>query len=382
MRRAIGLFVMLFTILGLCDLLSISVYAGTSDLAGLESGTTYLIRNVSTGNYLDVQGGTDKNGQNVIVYSYLGGNNQKWKLNRVSGYTYQFVSRLSSSRVMDVNSSNIDIWDNNYGSDQKFTLSRNTDGTYYIKNGLKYVTVIDGNKNVGLSTSSSYAKWSFDEVTRGDADIYGFNYKDGEFLLWDSIYDSTGSFSKFKSGFNSAGFNTYAFTNLTASTAFKYMKSDSVWVFRGHGYYTNEKEGVPMASIAFIGSDGKKHSGDNAAITANSSIMSGYAINDLEANALSSAKCIMYIGCGTAESYYDGTQSYNLVSATYKKGAHFVLGTTDSVYTSAATDWTINFSTRASTTGATISECLSYASYFIGGVSVGTAGDKNCRLNY
>ena len=36
-------------------MVAMSVQAGTSDLAGLESGTTYYIRNVSTGKYLDVE---------------------------------------------------------------------------------------------------------------------------------------------------------------------------------------------------------------------------------------------------------------------------------------------------------------------------------------
>ncbi|MDO5292230.1 MAG: RICIN domain-containing protein [bacterium] len=242
---------MLITILQINNYFSVSVKAGTSDLAGLESGTTYYIINVYTGKYLDVQGGTDKNGQNVIVYNCIGGNNQKWKLKRISGYIYTFLTKLSSARAMNVSSSNIDIKNDSSASSQKFVLSRYTDGRYYIKYGSKYVVVTDG-KNVGLSTSTSNAKWSFDEVTKSDADIYGFKYKNGKILF----FDTTGCYSQFKSGFSSAGYSTYAFTNKPASTAYNYMKSDSIFIFSGHGVYTGTKGTIAMATIAFFDSNG------------------------------------------------------------------------------------------------------------------------------
>ncbi|MDO5292231.1 MAG: hypothetical protein Q4F05_05715 [bacterium] len=90
----------------------------------------------------------------------------------------------------------------------------------------------------------------------------------------------------------------------------------------------------------------------------------------------------MYVGCGTGVSYKVGNTSYNLVSATYKKGAHFVLGTEDEVKTAKASEWINDFSYKASKSGSTIADCLSYANYYIGNIPVCTAGDKNCRLNY
>lgn len=303
---------------------------------------------------------------------------------RTSGYTYKFVTKLSSARVLDVCGSNMDIWDDYSGSDEKFTLSRNSDGTYYIKYGSKYIVVEDG-KNVGLSTSSTCAKWSFDEVTKNDADIFGFNYVDGKFLFWDTNYDSTGSFSEFKAGFKSAGYSAYSFTNTYASTAYKYLKTDSIWVFRGHGVYTGSSSTVPMATIAFLNNDGDyqyKNGSFDGYITANSAISSCCPINKLSKNELSNQKCVMYIGCGTGVDYTYKGVSYNLVSATYNKGANFVLGTKDKVSTSKATNWTKQFSSKASQTGSTIADCMSYASYYIGDVSLYIKGDKNCRLNY
>ncbi len=89
----------------------------------------------------------------------------------------------------------------------------------------------------------------------------------------------------------------------------------------------------------------------------------------------------MYIGCGTAETYKVGTHIYDLLSSTYNKGAHFVLGTTDEVKTSTATTWTINFSTAATYQNTTIADCMSYASWFIGNIELETVGDLNCLLH-
>ena len=48
---------------------------------------------------------------------------------------------------------------------------------------------------------------------------------------------------------------------------------------------------------------------------------------------MSSLRCVLYLGCSTGVDYSDLFDTYNLVTATYNKGAHFVLGTTEIVYT-------------------------------------------------
>ena len=54
------------------------------------------------------------------------------------------------------------------------------------------------------------------------------------------------------------------------------------------------------------------------------------AISSLYVNDLASAKCILLLGCSTGASI-DG---YNLMNSMYSRGAHFILGTSETVYTS------------------------------------------------
>ena len=54
-----------------------------------------------------------------------------------------------------------------------------------------------------------------------------------------------------------------------------------------------------------------------------------YAIEALDENALAHVRCVIYNGCETGLTLtLDGTD-YNLVDATFKKGAHYVLGITE-----------------------------------------------------
>ena len=374
MKKSICLLVFLLIFIGVVEANELDALAGLNDVVGLDSDTndqSYYIKNVKTGKYLDIQGGKGISGTNVINYGFVGGSNQKWKLSRISGSTYKLISKISSSNlVLDVTSSNIDIWNNiSDASYQKFTISRNSDGTYYIKYGANYV--VSNGSNVELSLGTIGAKWSFNEVIKKDADMFGFKY---------SGFNTTTSFDTFKSKFGLANYQTYSFTNQGASLAYKYMQSDSVWVFAGHGVYINHnKKSVPMATIGFFDSNGEYH--DDCYITAHSAIDNRCPISILPYNKLSNAKCIMYLGCGTGVSYTQNNVSYNLVDETYKKGAQFVLGTTDITYTSDIRVWNERFATKASQANASISDCLSYATYFIGDVAVYTKGDISCKIN-
>lgn len=352
------------------------VFGDASDVAGVATGSQYYIKNVSTGTFLDVSNGKDANGTKVVGYAYHGSSNQKWKLVRITGTTYKMVSVCSGSgRVLDVTGSNLDIWSDAGYSSQKFTLSRNSDGTYYIKYGSKYVVCIG--TEVQVSTSTTGAKWSFNEVVKNDADMYGFKYVDSD----NEDFNTTGSFSTFKSKYESALYKAFTFTNVGADTAYQNMKSDSIWVFAGHGIYVNQdKKSVPMATVGFFDNKGAYHSGGGY-ITAHSNISKENPISSLGANALSKAKCIFYLGCGTGVGFTKNNVTYNLVDETYKKGAQFVLGTKAVTYTNDIADWNKKFTTKAASANATIKDCLSYASYYIGDVGIYTKGDINAKLN-
>lgn len=75
--------------------------------------------------------------------------------------------------------------------------------------------------------------------------------------------------------------------------------------------------------------------------------------------ALAKARCVLYIGCSTGVDY----MGFNLVTNTFNKGAHFALGTTQTLKTSANDKWTKKFFEKAET-GATIRQCLDHANYY------------------
>ena len=353
------LLVLLVFVTTLC-LRQLNVSADTTDVLGINNGSQYYIRNKATGQYLDVQKAEDSNGTNVIVYNFKGESNQKWKLERISSSTYKFETLCSSAgRVLDITGTNIDIWKYTGANYQKFIITRNTDGTYYIKNGSKYVAV--SGSNVVLTTSDSSAKWTIDPCNKDNAYFFGYTYSNKS-----ESYSSMGASAEFCSNLGKIGYNTYSYKNPKASLAASLMKNSSIWCFRGHG---------SAGRVVFYDTNGNE-TGNIVAVNLNynnQEIVSSFANNSL-----AKAKCIMYIGCSTGVSTSSG---YNLVSETYKKGAHCVIGTTETVYTATATEWTEYFCNWASTGSATIADCIEYANLSYLGFPLYIKGDSNCKIN-
>lgn len=100
-----------------------------------------------------------------------------------------------------------------------------------------------------------------------------------------------------------------------------------MFVSRGHG-----NAGI----ISFYDSD----SVCTGALAVNSSVCNRYPVGDdrayidaIEKNGFASLRMVLYIGCSTGVDITVGGRTYNLVDSTFEKGAHFVLGTTETVYT-------------------------------------------------
>jgi hypothetical protein len=354
----------LLMMFSLLSMFTLPVNAASNDVIGINSGTTYYIKNLFDGKYLDVYYGTDANATDVWTYTFNATAAQKWRAVRNSDGTYTFFAIVSSyNRVLDVTNSNVDIWAYNSSWEcQKFTLVRNTSmafgGTYQIKNGTNYVVLDAANNTVKVSSTGSgmNALWSFEPVDKGDADIYTTYYQDGTFLgIFPTYFDTRGAASTFIEKCNSMGYTSYHFTNTSAGTAHNYMRNDAIWVFRGHGLESN---GTPLATICFFKDDGSY----NGYLTASTAIFNGTqdaAISTFSKNELAQTQCVLYIGCSTGVSY----NGYNLVSATFNKGAHFALGTTQTTYTNETDKWTKKFFEKADE-GATIRQCLDHANYY------------------
>ena len=342
----------------------------TNDTPGIESGTVYYIKNIDNGKYLDVKNGGDANGNDVWTYSYNASAAQKWRVVRNSDGSYTLYSVLSTgNRVLDVTGTNVDIWSYNSSYNcQKFKITRYNwllqSGTYSISTNTEVYNFLEYDPETeSVKTTKSpdpmRRLWSFEPVEKHDADFYSFYYQNGTFLGLPTYYDTRGAASTFMQKCENMGYCPYHFTNSSAPTAYEYLKSnDSIWVFRGHGLVTNDENENPEATIVFRNENGRY----NGYLTANYAIehcSQDKAIDSLSSNALAKAQCVIYMGCSTGVSY----NGYNLVTSTYNKGAHFALGTTQTILTGTGDKWTKKFFEKADT-GATIRECYHHANYY------------------
>jgi len=123
---------------------SLDIDTATGVIAGSTSGgefsptTSYKLVNVSSGLALDVAGQSTANNANVQIYSYWGGNNQKWRIETVGNFTR--IVNVNSSKVLDVassstaNNGNVIQYDYNGGNNQQWTLIYVGNNSYKIIN--------------------------------------------------------------------------------------------------------------------------------------------------------------------------------------------------------------------------------------------------------
>ncbi|MET7697420.1 RICIN domain-containing protein [Streptomyces sp. NPDC005485] len=64
--------------------------------------TYYTIKNVNSGQMMDVNGASTADGASVLQWPSTGGANQQWNIVPVSGQLYKIVSR-NSGKVLDIN---------------------------------------------------------------------------------------------------------------------------------------------------------------------------------------------------------------------------------------------------------------------------------------
>lgn len=131
----------ILTLLFVISLLCISNASAYSQDQLILDYVYYNIKNVRSGQYLDVYNANTSNGTNVIQYKYTGNANQKWKvvyLGGIYGGLYKIVSALDNTKALTVGSSsggngvNIYISDFTNAVTQRFALVRKTDSTHKV----------------------------------------------------------------------------------------------------------------------------------------------------------------------------------------------------------------------------------------------------------
>lgn len=105
-------------------------------------GRTYYIKNMLTGQYLDVQNGTAGNGTNVWQYTFNGSLAQQWYLYSYGNGDYSLLSpvgnngtyrfALDISNGKNENGANAQIWSIVDTDAQKFSIGKTTYGTYVL----------------------------------------------------------------------------------------------------------------------------------------------------------------------------------------------------------------------------------------------------------
>lgn len=109
----------------------------------------YNIKNVRSGQYLDVCNGETTNGTNVIQWKYNGAANQKWKVVYLGGGLYKIVSALDTTKALTVGSSSggngVNIYISTFTNSvtQRFALQRKSDSTHKIlTNASNYIGAV------------------------------------------------------------------------------------------------------------------------------------------------------------------------------------------------------------------------------------------------
>lgn len=101
-------------------------------------GTNYQIVNVASGRVLDVADQSTQNGANVAIWSYWGGNNQKWTVEAAGSY-YK-ISNVNSGKALDVyqssteNHGNVIQYDYWGGNNQQWSIIYVGNDSYRIVN--------------------------------------------------------------------------------------------------------------------------------------------------------------------------------------------------------------------------------------------------------
>ena len=146
---------------------------------------------------------------------------------------------------------------------------------------------------------------------------------------------------------------------LNAEDAYNYLDLFGVYVYRGH------------ANAGFLGLHTLNNvtTGYIMAHTDMMNISNAWYVNCFADNSLAQARCVVYLGCKTGTDYINSNGTYNLVDETYKKGAHFVLGATEIMFSSYNDEWLKLFLENIQD-GLCIKDAIEQANLSLGSVSV------------
>lgn len=158
------------------------------------SGKEFFIKNMYTGQYLDVSGGIAENGRNVQQYKYNGTDSQRWYIRNNGDNTFSIYTRLGNNGsykyALDIsngsgeNYANVQIYQINGSDAQKFKITQSVYSSFifYTKaSNFSKVIVLNGptcnqGQNVDQYTFQVHANemWILEPVSKNP--ILGVEY--------------------------------------------------------------------------------------------------------------------------------------------------------------------------------------------------------------
>ncbi len=311
---------------------------------GISNDTDYFIMNYASGKLMTMDVVTVNGNTNVCVTTRRRSTVMQWRTSLQANEEYQLISVYNPSNlVLSVTGTNVDVCSNSNTPNQKFVITRIASGDYvglyYIRYGDYYIAQEPTTDNVIVTTQlSENCVWSFMAVDKGTSTIFSMQY---------SGFDTTANNTLYTTSLSAVGYVSESFVGVAPSVAYASLLNAGVFAFRGHGFpgsiSFHDTEGTAIGKIKVIGTS--LYNPEDRYVTSCS------------ANELASLRCVLYIGCKTGVSTYLDQVEYNLVTDTYKKGAHFVLGTTETVYTSESNAFLKGFLDGVSE-GKSLYECI------------------------
>ena len=336
--RSIVVLMLALSIFCSTSLFAFAVLANSSGL-GIVDDTEYYIYNVLENNYTNVYdeyfihtpSSYIANSatvnltcvSNASTSTHWSNPCYKWKVDKQSDGT--FLIENVSDKYLRVNNGDVNVY-HNLGDDSfKFDIERypvgDNKGKYTIKNGDKYLTR-NGSDLTLSSGVTSGSFWTFMEVSKGT--VYSMGYNDGD------EFDTTSIPTDIVDWFGSMGYGyTSHVAGTSADTVLNSMKTSDIAILTGLG----------QAGAIITNPNGTSDS----MIMADYELTQGYMqeyLHDLPNNALAGTRCVIYLSShsGDEATGNDGS-TYNLVDATYAKGAHYVLGFTCDVPVGLICNW-------------------------------------------
>lgn len=204
---------------------SVSVNGATGGNVGIDEGAEYYIYSKHSGLVLDVEGGNQNNGANIIQWGKNSGTNQKWKISSV-GNGYYKISSVMNGKVIDVSDvstadgANVHLWDYVGGANQHWKFDF-VDG--------EYATIVSQHSGKGLDVDA----WS----TAGGGNIHQWTLGNKQAnQLWKLEKVNSTSVNPGNTGSNSNG-DLPQIPNLAARSDRMYLKLNN----KTNGKYSNNQ---------------------------------------------------------------------------------------------------------------------------------------------